>query len=93
MNANVWPVTKVGIVKCLVIEAATGSVVPIDAIVSLPTPKGAIQSVECASANPDGKVNSRQTLAFSENGLHSALHSEQKECSCRRKNGQILLQV
>lgn len=42
--------------KCLVIGVATGSAVPIAAIVSMPTPMGAIQSVESASASRDGKV-------------------------------------
>ena len=56
-NVNASQATRVGIVKCHVIGAATGSVVRIVAIVSMPTPKGAIQSVESASANPDGKVN------------------------------------
>ena len=53
--------------KCLVIGVATGSAVPIAAIVSMPTPMGAIQSVESASASRDGKVNST-----SNNGQHPA---------------------
>ena len=44
--------------KCLVTGVATGSAVRIAAIVSMPTPMGAIQSVESASASRDGKVNS-----------------------------------
>ena len=57
-NVNASQVTRVAIVKCLVIGVAMESVVRIGAIVYMPTPKGAIQSVESASANPDGKVNS-----------------------------------
>ena len=53
--------------KCLVIGVATGSAVRIAAIVSMPTPMGAIQSVESASASRDGKVNSA-----SNNGQHPA---------------------
>ena len=57
-NVNASQVTRVAIVKCLVIGVAMESVVRIGAVVSMPTPKGAIQSVESASASPDGKVNS-----------------------------------
>ena len=56
-SANAWPVSKVAIVKCLVIGAVTGSVARIVAIVFMPTLKGAIQSAESASANLDGKVH------------------------------------
>lgn len=55
-NVNAWQASRAAIVKCLVIGVATGSAVRIAAIVSMPTPMGAIQSVESASASRDGKV-------------------------------------
>ena len=66
-NVNAWQASRAAIVKCLVIGVATGSAVRIAAIVSMPTPMGAIQSVESASASRDGKVNSA-----SNNGQHPA---------------------
>ena len=76
-SANAWPVSKVAIVKCPAIGAATGSVAPIVAIVFMPTPMGAIQSVESAFAKPDGKVKCRILLIL-QRGLYGPIsHSAQ----------------
>ena len=55
-SVNVWRVSKVGIVRCLVIAGVTGLDAPIDALVIMPTPTVVIQSVESVFANTGGKV-------------------------------------
>ena len=61
-SVNVWRVSKVGIVRCLVIAGVTGLAAPIDALVIMPTPTVVIQSLESVFANTDGKVSSTFTL-------------------------------
>ena len=55
-SVNVWPVSKVAIVRCLVIAGVTALDVPIDALVIMPTLTDAIQSMESVFANMAGKV-------------------------------------
>lgn len=56
-SVNVWPVSKVAIVRCLVIAGVTALDVPIDALVIMPTLTDAIQSMESVFANMVGKVS------------------------------------
>ena len=56
-SVNVWPVSKVAIVRCLVIAGVTALDVPIDALVIMPTLTDAIQSMESVFANMAGKVS------------------------------------
>ena len=56
-SVNVWPVSKVAIVRCLAIAGVTALDVPIDALVIMPTLTDAIQSMESVFANRVGKVS------------------------------------